>query len=107
MNQINLQYLQGYSGSIIYVINFFLVPGLMAVALITFLYGVYRYFILGAANEDDRKVGRQFVLWGIIGFVVIVSVWGLVFMVSWTLGVGVGGAFNLAPKPPVIFTAPK
>ncbi len=81
----DLTKLKQYSGEIIGFINSFLVPALMAIAFITFLYGVYKYFILGAASDTERAEGRQFVLWGIIGLVVIFSVWGLVFLVSGTL----------------------
>lgn len=86
---INVSYLQYYSDSIIGIINNLIVPVLMAVAFLYFLLGVYKYFIQGADSDSDRATGRQFVLWGVIGFVVIFSVWGLVSIV--------GGTFNLAP----------
>lgn len=90
--------LQGYSASIIDVINDILVPVLFAVAFITFLWGVYQYFILGAANEEERKKGRQFVLWGIIGFFIIGSLWGLVNIVKQTL-IPAGVNSNAPPTP--------
>ena len=96
---INLSAITPYSQGIINVINGILVPVLMAVALIVFLYGVYKYFILGAASDSDRETGRQFVLWGIIGFVIILSVWGLVLVVSGAFGLPLGGG---APHPPTI-----
>ncbi len=95
----NLQPLHGYVTSILYVINALLVPALIAVAFITFLWGVYRYFILGADNETERNKGKEFVLWGLIGFVVIISVWGLVRIVGATFGLGYGAA---APPSPTI-----
>lgn len=52
------------------------VPFLYAIAFIFFLWGVYSYFFND--NEEKRKEGRQFALWGIIGFAVLFSVWGLV-----------------------------
>jgi hypothetical protein len=96
---INPSYLQGYSNSIIGIINRMFVPVLIAIAFITFLWGVYKYFILGAESDTERATGRQFVLWGIIGLVVIFSVWTLVNIVSGTLGFPTGG---LAPRPPLI-----
>lgn len=92
----DLTALQVYSNSIIGIIYFLLVPALIAIAFITFLLGVYKYYILGADNETERGKGHQFILWGLIGFAVIVSVWGLVYMVSITLGLFPGGA----PLPP-------
>src|SRR3989344_4702843 len=82
---INPKYLQDYKTSIIWVINFILLPILVAIAFIVFLWGVYKYFILGADSDTERATGRQFALWGIIGFVVIFSVWSLVNLVSVTL----------------------
>lgn len=96
---IDPSYLQGYKTSIIGIINGMLVPVLIAIAFITFLWGVYKYFILGADSDTERATGRQFVLWGIIGFVVIASVWALVNIVSGTLGLQIG---NTAPPPPKI-----
>lgn len=95
----NLAILQGYSSSIISFIFFLFVPTLITIAFITFLYGVYKYFILGAANDTDRATGRQFILWGLIGLAIIMSVWGLVWLVGLTLGLYPGGA---APPAPTI-----
>lgn len=98
----NLTALKGYTTNILFIINFLLIPALIALALITFLWGVYNYFILGAASDDKRAEGRQFVLWGLIGFVVIISVWGLVFVVGSTLGFFPESPMNLAPPAPKI-----
>ena len=93
----DLTALRQYANSITYIINFLLIPTLIALALITFLWGVYRYFILGAENESEREKGKQFVLWGIIGFVVIVSVWGLVAVVGITIGLFPGTGATPSP----------
>jgi hypothetical protein len=93
---INQGPLTSYSRDIINLINGVLVPTLMAVAFIVFLYGVYKYFILGADDEKSRTEGRQFALWGIIGFVVILSVWGLVAIVRNTLNL----TGDNTPTPP-------
>lgn len=81
-----------YSSGIIGVINGILVPVLIAIAFIVFLWGIYKYFIYGADNESDKGEGRKFAIWGIIGFVIILSLWGLVNLVMGTLGLSVGSA---------------
>ena len=91
--------LASYKAVFLYLINGVFVPVIFAVAFLTFIWGVYRYFILGADNEAEREKGKSFVLWGIIGFVVILSVWGLVGLVSGTLGLSQGGA---APSYPTL-----
>ena len=86
--------LQGTSGFIIYLIDSVVVPLIFAVAFIVFLWGVYTYFIQGAGNEEKRKEGRNFVIYGIIGFFVMVSVWGLVNIFVRTFG------FDRDVRPP-------
>jgi len=74
-----------YKDLIVWFVNVILVPVLMAVAFIVFLWGIYKYFIYGASNESEKAEGRKFAMWGIIGFVVITSVWGIVNIVKSTV----------------------
>jgi len=96
---INLTYIQGYSDSIITIINSILLPVLVAIAFIVFLWGVYTYFIKGADSDTERGKGKTFVLYGVIGFVIIFSIWGLVNIFSSTLNLSPGGS---APTIPTI-----
>lgn len=66
------------STGIIGLINNVAVPLLFAVAFIVFIWGVFTYFIAGGADEEKRETGKSLMLWGIIGFFLMVSVWGLV-----------------------------
>lgn len=93
---INIGAITPYTTRIIDAINNVFVPLLIAIAFIVFLYGVYKYFILGAAEEAAKGEGRQFVMWGIIGFVVILSLWALVGIVRDTFGLTTGNS----PTPP-------
>ncbi len=53
-----------------------IVPFLYALAFFAFLFGVFRYFF--NENSEKRQEGKNFVLWSLVGFFVIFSVWGLV-----------------------------
>ncbi len=77
-------------------INKTLVPLVFAIAFIVFIWGVFQYFIAGGANEEKRKEGAQFVMWGIIGFAVMLSVWGLVHILSSTFDTGADSKTNPA-----------
>jgi ABC-type proline/glycine betaine transport system permease subunit len=92
---------QDYADSIIDIINNALVPALMAVAFIVFLFGVYKYFIASAEKDTEREEGRKYVLWGVIGFVIILSVWGLVAIVRNTLNLSTSSN----PPPPIFNTS--
>ena len=52
------------------------IPLLYAIAFLMFTFGVFRYFFTG--GEEHREKGKAFVLWGMIGFFVLFSVWGIV-----------------------------
>lgn len=62
-----------------------LIPILITVALIVFIYGVIKYVI--AKNSDDKGQARKVIVRGIIGLFVIVSVWGLVAVIQTTFGI--------------------
>ena len=61
------------------------VPLIFAIAFIVFIWGIFVYFIQGGADEEKRAQGRQLALWGIIGFAIMMAVWGLVFLLTNTL----------------------
>lgn len=54
-----------------------LIPFLIAVATLIFIFGVVRY-ITAAGDEEKTKEGRKFIIYGIIGLAIIVLVWGFV-----------------------------
>ncbi|MFZ2500653.1 MAG: hypothetical protein WAW90_01545 [Minisyncoccia bacterium] len=88
-----------YTKGISTLINEALVPALIAIAFFTFIIGVYKYFIYGADDEGARTTGKQFIMWGIVGFVVIFAFWGLVTLVGSTFGLSLGGK---AITPPTL-----
>ena len=73
---------------IINTINNIIVPVLFAVAFIVFLWGAFKTFIMGANSADVKKEGQNLMLWGLIGFFVMVSIWGLVNILTGTISFG-------------------
>lgn len=81
------QFIGSGSTGIIGIINTVIVPLIFALAFLVFVWGVLKYFIFSAGDEGKRSEGRQFVLWGVLGMVVLLSVWGFVNIVLSTLGI--------------------
>lgn len=50
---------------------------LMGFAVLAFVWFVIRYFIM-QADSENRAAAAQYVMWSLIGFFVILSLWGLV-----------------------------
>ena len=55
---------------------------IMALAVVYFVWGVISYVI--SSDEEAKKAGKNRMIWGIIGLVVIVGMWGLVGIVTKT-----------------------
>ena len=71
-------------------INFFtctlmqgIIPLLVALAMAGFVYGIIKFF-LNPDSEEQKKAGKNFMIWGLVAMFVIVSIWGLVGIVSKT-----------------------
>ncbi len=66
---------------------------IIACGLVVFLWGVVKYVTAGA-DESKAKEGRNLMVYGIIALTVMVSVWGLVKVLTQT--------FNLEHNAPEI-----
>ncbi|MEK7201442.1 MAG: hypothetical protein AAB737_02300 [Patescibacteria group bacterium] len=62
--------------SLVKVVDTAVMPLLYALAFLLFLIGMVRFFFM--EGEEGRQKGRVFMLWGMIGFVVLFGVWGIV-----------------------------
>lgn len=80
-------YIGGGSTGIVGLINVVIVPIIFALSFAVFTWGVVNYFFLNGGDETKRSEGRKFALWGIIGMVVLFSVWGFLNILLSTLGI--------------------
>jgi FtsH-binding integral membrane protein len=71
-------------GKSICIINKTLIPFGFALAMVIFIYGVVGYVAKGD-DEEARKKGREFIIWGIIGIFMMVSIFGFVKLLDNTL----------------------
>jgi hypothetical protein len=58
---------------------------LIALSIVVFVYYIFKYFI--QPNENRSEAGK-YVMYSVIGFFVILSMWGLVNILQNTFGVG-------------------
>lgn len=82
------QDVQGVVRTITDIINA-IVPLMIGVAFLVFIYGVISYVLAGG---DDKKTStaRQTMIYGIIGLAVILGAWGIVAIILNTIGVDAG-----------------
>jgi hypothetical protein len=55
---------------------------IIALAVVYFLYAVSKFV---RSDGKERESGKELIVWGIIGLVVMMSVWGIVTIVKSTL----------------------
>src|SRR3989344_4990524 len=67
-------------------INDSVIPFIFAVATALFVWGAVKFFIINADEEAQRDQGRQFMIWGIVALAVMLSIWGLVGILTSTFG---------------------
>ena len=76
------------------------VPVLIALGVVYFIWGVVQYVM--ASEEEAKKKGRNRMIYGIIGLVVIVAMWGFVGIIQNSFGLSgtYQGAIPCVPIPP-------
>lgn len=94
----NFKELTKFFDSIRGFINGTLVPLVFAIAFLAFLWGATKYFILGGGDEGKREEGRQLMLYSIVAFVLMISIWGIVNLIGGSL-FNTGGNITI-PQPP-------
>jgi len=72
--------------NILTLVNSTLIPFIIGIAFLFFVFGVFRYFILGGGDEEKRAQGRSFVINSIVGFVLIIIFFGVVNLFTQSTG---------------------
>lgn len=60
-------------------------PVLIAIAVVWFMWGVISYVISG--DEEKKKSARGHIIQGLIGLFIILAFWGIVALIMNTLGI--------------------
>ncbi len=75
-----------------------IVPILIALGVVYFIWGVITYVI--SDDEEAKQAGRNRIIFGIIGLAVIIGLWGLVRILTRTFGVDNAGQTITYPTTP-------
>lgn len=67
-------------------INTYLIPLVMALAFLAFIWGMFQYFIVGGGNDEAKEKGKSLMIYATLGFVMIIILWGLVNFIGGSLG---------------------
>lgn len=68
-----------------YIVNPFIIL-LFTLATVIFVWGVIKY-IKNAGDQTKRAEGQQHMLWGLVGFVIMVGVYGIITILTQFFGI--------------------
>lgn len=75
------------------------VAGLLFVSLsLGLLWGVVMYFF-STPSEKRRSEIREMLIWGVIGIIVVVGIWGILDLLRESVGLGEVGIPQISPPP--------
>ncbi len=58
-----------------------LIQGLFVVAILIFIFGVVE-MVFKADSPEGRATGKRHIIWGLVGFVIMIGVWGIVSIIQ-------------------------
>jgi len=66
--------------------NDVLIPFIIGIGFLVFVWGMFKFFILGGANDEKKEQGKSLMIYATIGFVVIIVFFGVVNLLSESTG---------------------
>ena len=88
---------QDFLINILVFINQVLIPFIIGIGFLFFVWGMFLYFIMGGADEEKKLKGRELMVNGTIGFVVIIIFFGIINLLAGSTGLE-GETLNNIPS---------
>ncbi|MDO8575368.1 MAG: hypothetical protein Q7R78_01560 [bacterium] len=79
---------------------------LLGVAVVVFVYGVWEYFFKDVEGKDRSK-GANHILWGVVGFTIMLSAFGIINIILNTTGTGDEFDLKYRARTPINTVQPK
>jgi uncharacterized membrane protein YidH (DUF202 family) len=67
-------------------VNETIIPFIIGIGFLVFVWGMFKYFIYGGANDDEKAKGKSLMIYATLGFVLIVIFWGVVNLLASSTG---------------------
>lgn len=78
--------LKAFVSSLLGIINGLIVPLLVTVGVVFFVWNL-TLFVIRSDNESERAKAKSYMLWSIIAFFLIFSIWGIIAVLRNTVGI--------------------
>ena len=82
--------------------NNVLIPFIIGIGFLVFVWGMFQYFILGGANDEAKEKGKSFMIYALLGFLLIIVFWGILNLLASSTGLDEGFDPELLPSTPLL-----
>lgn len=59
----------------------YIIPFLITIAFIAFIINITRYFVWKSDSKEGRESARRYIIWSLIGFVIVIAMWGIINLI--------------------------
>lgn len=87
--------------NIVALINDILIPFIIAIGFLAFVWGIFLYFIVGGADEEKKVKGRSLMINATFGFVMIIIFFGVINLITSSTGLE-GETIENVPTVPLL-----
>ena len=72
--------------NILVFVNDVVIPFIIGIGFLVFVWGMFKFFILGGANDEKKEQGKSLMIYSIVGFVLIIIFFGIVNLLTESTG---------------------
>lgn len=65
-----------------------LIPFILGIGFLFFVWGMFKFFIAGGANDEAKAKGKSLMIYAVLGFVIIIIFWGVINLLTQSIGLG-------------------
>jgi len=81
-------------GELLGLTNTLIIPFILGIGFLVFVWGMFQFFIVGAANDEAKEKGKSLIVYATLGFVLVIIFWGVVNLIAQSTGLGTGASAN-------------
>ena len=78
-----------------------LIPFILGIGFLVFVWGMFKFFIVGGANDEAKEQGKSLMVYAVLAFVLIIVFWGIINLLATSTGVDQENIGGLVPVSPL------
>ncbi len=93
---------QSLLSNILTVVNTVVIPFIIGIGFLVFVWGMFQFFIVGGSNDEAKEKGKSLMIYATLGFVLILTFWGIIRLLTTSTGLDKDNVTDLVPTVKVI-----